>query len=256
MMKRCIIPVLFLCGLFLQPQFLHAQEAEEQQMQALPQWLIDFSNLPAETRNTYIGKFNLAKEAYQQDRWIDCIALLAECEIILRGNPNIWNLRACCLMEQQYFTEAEEEIKRVLEATPDDEVARMNLAYVYMARGLYKESLAITTRQREDLYLMHAEDELLYALDFRVLLCYLLMGQEDKAHAIATSVTPMTDTPLYHYAKAAIALVKGNPQAAAYNLNLAKVIFANNKAYIPYERALNLSGILKKKAPGQKSATP
>lgn len=252
-MKRLFLATLMMCGFVLNPPLLHAQDApaqdagEEQTVQ-LPQWLIEFSNMPAETRQVYIDKFNLAKRAYHQGQWIECITLLAECEMILRGNPNIWNLRACCLLEQQYFKEAEVELKRVLEAMPDDAVTIMNLAHVHMACGRYAESLAVVTRLREDMYLMHEQDELLYALDFRALLCHLLLGQKDKAKTIAASVSPMTDTPLYHYAKAAIALVEGKPQEAAYNLNIVKAIFANNKAYVPYERALNVSGLLKSAA--------
>ncbi len=252
-MKQFPFAALMMCGVVLQPQLLRAQEAPaqdagEEQVMQLPQWLIDFSNMPGETRKAYIDKFTMAKSAYHQGQWIDCIALLAECEVILRGNPNIWNLRACCLLEQQYFKEAEVELKRVLEAMPDDAVTIMNLAHVHMACGRYAESLAVVTRLREDLYLMHEQDELLYALDFRALLCHLLLGQVDQAKAIAASVSPMTDTPLYHYARAAIALVEGKPKEAAYNLNIVKAIFANNKAYVPYERALNVSGLLKRAA--------
>ncbi len=248
---------LLLAGLLISPLPLVAQEeaagqsAEEQTMENLPQWLIDFSNLPTETREQYVAHFNLAKQAYHKGEWVECIAQLAACEVILRGNPSIWNLRASCLLEQKYFAEAEAEIKRVLEVQPNDPVTIMNLANVHMACGRYAESLAIVTRLREDLYLMHKEDELLYALDYRALLCHLMLGNMAEAKAIAASVSPVADTPLYHYAKAAIALVEGKRSVAAHNLNLAKLIFANNQAYVPYERSLKLSGLPEKTEPPQ-----
>ncbi len=250
-MKFHPLTALLLAGLLLQTPGLFAQEpatqpAEEQEMKHLPQWLVDFSNLSAETRKQYINTFNHAKLAYQKNEWIECITLLAECEVILRGNPNIWNLRACCLLEQKYFAEAESETKRALKLNPSDPIAIMNMASVHMVYGRYAESLAIITRLREDLYLQECEEEVLYALDFRALLCHLMMGNMSEAKSIATSVSPMADTPLYHYAKAAIALVEGNRTTAAHNLNIVKQIFANNQAFLPYERTLALSGLVEK----------
>lgn len=253
-MKRHVLTIL-LAGIFCIPLCTSATAAtqepteEEQKMQNLPQWLVDFSNLPENLRNKYIALFNQAKEAYHQSQWVNCISLLAECEVIQRGNPSIWNLRASCMLEQKYFKEAEAELKRVLEAAPDDAVTIMNMAQVYMATGRYADSIAINTRLREDLYLQHRDESLLYALDYRILLCHLLLGQKDKAQAIASTVSPVTDTPLYHYAKAAFALVEGNRSAAAHYIGVANRIFAANRAYIPFQRSLELSGLLDATAP-------
>lgn len=249
-MKRCALTLLLLSAFLAQPlaaQEMTANQApEEQEMENIPQWLVDFSNLPAEERELYIARFNLAKNAYHKGEWVECIAQMAACELILRGNPSIWNLRACCLLEQGYYAEAETELKRVLEVQPNDEVTIMNLANVHMACGRYAESLAIVTRLREDMYLQHKDDSLLYALDYRALLCHIMLGDMVKAKAIAASVSPVADTPLYLYAKAAIALAEGKTSVAAHSLNVVKQIFANNQAYIPYERSLKLSGLLEK----------
>lgn len=239
---------LLLAGL-LQFQPLSAQESPQEAAEELlnmPPWLVEFSNLPRELRETYISTFNRAKLAFHQGRWIDCITLLAECEVIQRGNPNVWNLRASCLLEQRYYAEAEAELKRVLEVLPNDPVSLMNLSSVHMVGGRYAESLAIVKRLREDLYLQHKEDELLYVLDYRALLCHLLMGQTAQAKAIAGSVSPVSDTPLYYYAKVALALTEGNKKDAAYYQGVVRRIFANNGAFVPYERALAHSGLPEK----------
>ena len=78
----------------------------------------------------------------------------------------------------------------------------------------------------------------------RALLCYLRLGQKEKARTIATSVSPMADTPLYYYSKAAIALSEGKRADAVHYLSVVERIFANNRACIPYQRALELSGLL------------
>lgn len=220
------------------------QNPEKQDMQEIPQWLADFSNLPKDKREQYLTHFNRAKYAYHQGQWIECIAQLAECEIIVRGNPSVWNLRASCLLEQKYFKEAEEELLKVLKVMPHDPVTLMNMANVHMACKRYEESLSIIIPLRDTLYLQHAADELLYVLDYRALLCHLLQGNKKKAQVIATSVSPMADTPLYYYSKAAIALSEGKRADAVHYLSVVERIFANNRACIPYQRALELSGLL------------
>ena len=54
----------------------------------------------------------------------------------------------------------------------------------------------------------------------------------------------MADTPLYYYSKAAIALSEGKRADAMHYLSVVERIFANNRACIPYQRALELSGLL------------
>lgn len=255
-MNTAYTSILLLAGLLMAAPLCQAQAAArqtsaEQGVEEIPGWLIDFSNLEPEKRDTYVAHFNNAKQAYHQSQWIECIAQLAECEIIVRGNPNVWNLRASCLLEQKYFKEAEQELQRVLQVMPHDPVTIMNLANVHLACGRYEESLKLIIPLRDTLYLQHSDDELLYVLDYRALLCYLKLGQLDKVKAIASSVSPMADTPLYYYAKASMDLASGNRSEAIHNLNVVERIFANNRACIPYQRALEISGLLETAATTQ-----
>ncbi len=238
-----LLPGFLLCGSLVQPS--HAQDTPEQNaaLEEMPAWLISFSNLPKEKREEYVTRLNQAKQAYHAGKWVDCIAYLAECELIMTGNPNIWNLRASCLMEQKYFEEAEAELNRVLAAMPGDQVALMNQANLFMATGRYTQSLQILNSLRDALPL-DADAELHNVLAFRAMLCYLMLGQEKEAKEQMKHVSAMSDTPLYHFGKGACALSRGDRQEASRQIHLAEMIFANNKAYIPYQRSLALSGIL------------
>lgn len=223
-------------------------ETEKQQSPTeYPQWLIDFSNLPKESREQYVSLLNQAKLAFQHNQWINCITLLAECEVIMRGNPNVWNLRVSCLLEQKYYKEAEIELQRVLQLTPHDPVALLNQASVHMVFGRYTESLELTSRLRDDIYLKGTDQNILYVLDYRMLICYLMLGQQDKAEAIAKTVSPVSDTPLYYYAQAAFALKQNDRTTAVRHLGVASRIFANNNACIPFNRVLELSGLGKER---------
>ena len=231
-----------------------AQEAtnlmttDEGEIRQLPRWLMEFSNLPRETRTRYINTFNLAKQAYRDGRWIDCISLLVECEIIQRGNPGVWNLRASCLMEQKFFDEAAAELERVLKQEPENQVALMNLANMHMACGRYTESLSLLAELKEMLP-YETQQEVLNILDFRALLCHLMQGKEATARALVQHLTPMSDTPLYYYSRAAFALAQNDIRTADYCQRVASQIFASNRATEPYRRALELSGLTTGKRP-------
>ena len=211
----------------------------------LPQWLVDFSNLPRNDRELYLRSFNNAKLAYQQGQWVACIGYLADCEMIFRGNPNVWNLRACCLMEQKYLEEAAEELEKVRKVLPNDPVTAMNLANIRMARGQYEESIS-TLRELRRMLPYETPQELLYVLDFRQFLCHIMLGQEAEARELVKDLSPISDTPLYYYSQAVFALTRGDRVEAARLLRVANSIFAKGNITVPYQRALELSGVTNK----------
>ena len=212
----------------------------------LPQWLVDFSNLPRNDREQYLRAFNNAKHAYQQGQWVACIGYLADCEMIFRGNPNVWNLRACCLMEQKYLDEAAEELEKVRKVLPNDPVTAMNLANIRMARGQYAESIDTLRKLRETLP-YGTPQELLYVLDFREMLCHIMLGQEAEAKELVKGLTPISDTPLYYYSQVVFALAQGDRVGASRHLRTANSIFSKGNITVPYQRALELSGIINMK---------
>lgn len=213
--------------------------------QQLPDWLIEFSNLPRLEREQYLRAFNNAKRAYQQGQWVACIGYLADCEMIFRGNPNVWNLRACCLMEQKYFDEAAAELERVRKVLPNDPVTAMNLANMHLARGRYAESIT-TIHELRNLLPYETPKELLYVLDFRELICHVMLGQRKEADALVAGLSPISDTPLYYYSQAVFALAEGNRMEAARHLRTAGSIFSKGSIIVPFQRALELSGIADK----------
>lgn len=241
-------------ALTLAAGMLQAGQAQEaplprqhtQAVNNMPQWLIDFSNLPRLEREQYLRAFNNAKRAYQQGQWVACIGYLADCEMIFRGNPNVWNLRACCLLEQKFFEEAEAELERVRKALPNDPVTTMNLANIQMARGHYKESIA-TLNALRDLLPYETPKELLYALDFRELICHTMLGQRQEAEKLVSNLSPISDTPLYYYSQVVFALADGNRMEASRYLRIAGSIFSKGNTLVPYQRTLQLSGITEKK---------
>lgn len=226
-----------------------AQEApvqnEDSTMKQVPQWLEDFSNLPRNDREQYLRAFTNAKIAYQKGQWVACVGYLADCEMIFRGNPNVWNLRACCLMEQKFYDDAAADLEKAHKALPKDPVTTMNLANMQMARAQYEESIA-TLKKLRSMLPYDTAAELLYVLDFRELLCLVMLNRNQEARELVKSLSPISDTPLYYYSQAVFALAEGNRIEASRNLRIAGSIFSKNNAAVPYQRAMELSGIANK----------
>ena len=245
-MKGTALLLLASCTLALHP--CRAQEEPlpaKAPAQQLPDWLIEFSNLPRLEREQYLRAFNNAKRAYQQGQWVASIGYLADCEMLFRGNPNVWNLRACCLMEQKFFDEAATELERVRKALPNDPVTAMNLANMHMALGRYRESIS-TLHELRRLLPYEAPQDLLYVLDFRELICHVMLGQQQEAKQLIAGLSPISDTPLYYYSQAVFALAEGNRMEASRHLRTASSIFSKGSTIVPFQRALELSGIADK----------
>lgn len=239
------LPTLILALLALLPV---SQAQQTSSVEDLPQWLVDFSNLPRNDREQYLRAFNNAKRAYQQGQWVACIGYLADCEMIFRGNPNVWNLRACCLMEQKYLDEAAEEMEKASKALPNDPVTAMNLANIRMARGQYEESIQ-TLHELREMLPYETPQELLNVLTFREFLCRIMLNEEAEARELVKEFTQMSDTPLYYYSQSILALSRGDRVEAARLLRVGNNIFAKGNVTVPYRRAMELSGVTNSSQP-------
>ena len=239
MLKRAYILLLTLLLLPCAP----AQEApveDEPTIHDMPQWLIDFSNLTREEREAYLTTFNKAKQAYQRGEWVACYGYLADCEMIFNGNPNVWNLSASCLIEQKYFDEAAVQLEKVLKVMPNDSVAVMNQANLYLATERYAESIAVIDRLLLELP-PDTPSELTDVLTYRKVLALVLLDKTPEAKKLVAHLNAFSDTPLYYYSQAAFYLAEDKKVEAARSLRSVGKIFAKSASLASYQRALELS---------------
>lgn len=242
----------FLAMLSLTAAPLAAQQRSdsgaETSISELPQWLIDFSNIPKETQQRYIEVFREAKIAYASGNWVLCCTYLNECEFIFKGNPHVWNLRATCLIEQANFHEAELMLKKAQQELPMDETTIMNRANLHMARGEFAECIELL-RAIIDAQDATAAPDLTDVLTFRIYLCHLMLGQQKEAAELVRHLGPLDDTPLYYFSQAALHISKGNRTRAVEDINAASAIFSKGNAIQPYIRSIQASGLENKFLP-------
>ena len=209
----------------------------QQQQEEVPEWLAQLSNLPREQRDEYIQNFVLAKQALNTGDWVTCDAALTSCEFIFNKNPNIHNLRVVCYIEQKRLQAAEEEMQKALLALPSDPTTLVNLATLRMAqrdyRGCISEMTAVLQNAEKQV-----KQEVRDILLFRIFLCHLMLGEVTQAEDIVADLTPLSDTPLYYYSRAAVCLYMHDAKGAQEDMQSAARIFTVGGMLVPYQRAL------------------
>ena len=145
--------------------------------------------------------------------------------------PEIPNLRGAIFTRQKRYDEAAEQFNQALALDPKFYPAKLNLAEVKLLEGKYAEA----TQEYQALKEMDPGSEL---VDFKLVLCALLAGEQTKASGIVDLMKFPGKTPAYYYARAAIALKRGEKEAA-------QKYFENVKKYYSEEQCRYFAQSLK-----------
>src|SRR4030088_3601039 len=123
------------------------------------------------------------------------------------------NLRGVILMRQADYDQAEVALQKALATDPKFWNARFNLAEIPFLRKDWAEA-----RQRFDALLQgnaaELQGEAAQLIQYKILLTYLLQGNENMVDSIRAKFELSPDTPAVHYANAAIALQHKNGKEA------------------------------------------
>ncbi len=136
--------------------------------------------------------------------------------------PEIPNLLGAIFTSQKRYDEAAEQFNQALALDPNFYPAKLNLADVKLLKGEYAEA----ARDYQALKELDPASEL---VDFKLVLCALLDGAESKASGIADLMKFPGKTPAYYYARAAIALKRGEKTVAQTYLENVKKYYSDEQ---------------------------
>src|SRR5881396_1084308 len=124
------------------------------------------------------------------------------------------NLRGVILMRQANYDQAEAALQKALATDPKFWNARFNLAEIPFLRKDWAEA-----RKRFDGLLQgnaaELQGEAAQLIQYKILLTYLLQGNENMVDSILAKFELSPDTPAVHYANAAISLQHKNTKEAS-----------------------------------------
>jgi tetratricopeptide (TPR) repeat protein len=153
------------------------------------------------------GALERATNAFNQGRYEEAEKQAEAATRAEPKRPEISNLRGAIFTKQKRYDEAAQEFNRALALDPNFFPAKLNLAELKLLQGKYAEA----TQEYEALKVLDPGSEL---VTFKLVLCALLMGEQNKASGLADIMTFPGKTPAYYYARAAIALKRGQKEAA------------------------------------------
>ena len=175
--------------------------------------------------------FERATSAFNQGRLEEAEKQLDAAARADSEKPEILNLRGAIFARQKRYDEAAKQFNEALALDPKFYPAKLNLAEVKLLKGQYTEAT-------QEYQALKQADPTSETLDFKLVLCALLDGEPGKASGIVDVMKFPGKTPAYYYARAAIALQRGD-QAAAQKY------FENVKKYYSEEQCRYFAQSLK-----------
>ncbi|MBV9299661.1 MAG: tetratricopeptide repeat protein [Verrucomicrobia bacterium] len=157
-----------------------------------------------------------ATNAFNQGRLEEAEKQLDAAERADSKKPEVPNLRGVIFTTQKRYDEAAQQFNEALALDPKFYPAKLNLAEVRLLEGQYADAA-------QEYQALKEADPASETLDFKLVLCALLDGKPGKASGIVDLMMFPGKTPAYYYARAAIALQRGDkPTAQKYFENVKK----------------------------------
>lgn len=153
------------------------------------------------------GALERAMNAFNQGRYEEAEKQVDAAARVEPKRPEISNLRGAIFTKQKRYDEAAQEFDRALALDPNFFPAKLNLAELKLLQGKYAEA----TQEYQALKALDPGSEL---VEFKLVLCALLSGEQNKASGLADLMNFPGKTPAYYYARAAIALKRGQQEVA------------------------------------------
>lgn len=206
-------------------------------------WVRELSAINAARRTKYISYIILAKDSFQQGKWMECLSSLNAAEAIFQGNPNVLNLRGACHTELRCYEDAQRELEEALRLMPGDPATLMNLTTLDMKQARWKECAERLNGLLDQLP-AGTPAELADILRFRLYIALLKLDRREEAAQLAGKADPLADSPFYYCTLAAKAYAEGDDETGNKNMETAARIFRNAPALQAYRKTMADAGLI------------
>ena len=164
-------------------------------------------DLPADPEERFKVTYIRAAQAFSRNDLENAIKFLEMAEQAKPEQANTANLRGAIYTRQRDWPKAQAAFEQALKLQPDLPMAQFNLGEVLFLNQKYAEA-----RERFQTFLNSQPKNDLGL--YKIYLCDLLGGNPAKAQDFLQSLEPNPSSPIYYFAKAAEAFVKGDKATA------------------------------------------
>lgn len=189
--------------------------------ETLPQYRIDFENLPRVQRQEFITHINEAKRLLGQQRIFETLDTLHEAARILPDHPMVLNYMGACYIEFRDFKAAEAVFLRAEQIMPNEYSILFNIGEINFVTKKWKQALKYFKRT---LQIKESEPEAATYLlaEFKAYICDKKLG--NPVEKIENKYNFSSDNPAYYYINAVKAWEAGHgPEASIFIASAAKV---------------------------------
>jgi tetratricopeptide (TPR) repeat protein len=163
-----------------------------------------------------------ATRAFDKGRFEEAEKQARAAEMAGSRKPEIANLLGAIYTKQKRYDDAIAKFNQALALDAKFYPARLNLAEAKLLQGMYADA-------QRDYQAIKELDPASEFVDFKLVLCFLLEGQEAKAKETVDTMKFPGETPAYYYARAAIALKGGDTGAADRYYQNAKKYYTDDQ---------------------------
>jgi tetratricopeptide (TPR) repeat protein len=163
-----------------------------------------------------------ATRAFEKGRFEEAEEQARAAEMVGSRKPEIANLLGAIYTKQKRYDDAIAKFNQALALDEKFYPAKLNLAEAKLLEGKYADA-------QRDYQAIKELDPASEFVDFKLVLCYLLEGQDAKAKETVDTMKFPGETPAYYYARAAIALKGGEKVAADRYYENAKKYYADDQ---------------------------
>jgi len=164
-------------------------------------------DLPADPEEKFKVTYVRAAQAFSRNDLENAIKFLDMADQAKPSQANTANLRGAIYTRQRDWPKAQAAFEEALKLQSDLPMAQFNLGEVLFLNNKYQEArerfqIFVNSQPKNDLGL------------YKIYLCDLLGNDKGKAENFLSTLQPSPGSPLYYFAKAAEAFVKGDKTVA------------------------------------------
>jgi len=171
-----------------------------------------------DSADTIRAQIEAVVEDFNQQRYDAAQAKLQDLSKSMPDDPTVLNLLGSVYSKKKNYPEAEIYYRKALDQESDFFPAAFNLGELLFLQEKYHES-------RDYFQKLRRRDRLNELLQFKVALCDIMAGDEDRAHKSMNSIAFPGDSPAWYYAKAAWEYHHGNPKKGREYVHVAQSLF-------------------------------
>lgn len=246
----------FVLGTVISPSLTKSQDAPAsgnsnsaisvKQEKAESDALRDRFNKLSDAEKKQYAQLWMQLQAYMQNsNSLEAIQIADKLDEMIPGNPAVYNVKGAAYLKLKNVPKAQEYFTKACDLSPNNGSFLFNLAETFFVSHDYQKAadqfLSLLAKMEKE---KNANTMTKSLVQFKTFLCYIKLGNREKADEFARLYTADDDTPYYYCTKGVLEWEAGNKEAAQKTFLAAMNIYGSDGMYLPFGDSLTETGFM------------